>query len=249
MINNKSHIYGKHALLEVLTHRSEVIEKIWLAPDFSDSQINNLIEKLKIKTIPMQAGALPREVAETAVHQGIVAQITVSKMTVPFADFFRELKINKDTCLVLLDEIQDPHNVGAIIRSAAAFGIAGVLIPPHNQASVTGTVVKVSAGMAFSIPLVEIGNINNTLRDLKDKGFWVYGLDEDAETSITDEDFSAPTVLVLGSEGRGIREKTKELCDIKLAIPMSPRCESLNVSVSAGIALQNWSAKHPEALI
>jgi 23S rRNA (guanosine2251-2'-O)-methyltransferase len=98
--------------------------------------------------------------------------------------------------------------------------------------------------MAFRIPLVMVGNINNTLRDLKEKGFWVYGLDETATQLITEEKFDAPTAFVLGNEGTGIREKTRELCDILLSIPMSPKCESLNAATSGAIAFYAWSAKH-----
>ena len=147
-----------------------------------------------------------------------------------------------------MGELQDPHNVGAIIRSAAAFGVSGVLMPEHNQAPITGAVVKVSAGMAFRIPLVRIGNINTVIRDLKERGFWVYGLDGEAKTSIVDESFDAPTVFILGNESKGIREKTAELCDVMLSIPMHPQCESMNVASSTSVALYAWSAKHPNAL-
>ncbi|KKT58323.1 MAG: rRNA methylase [Candidatus Giovannonibacteria bacterium GW2011_GWA1_44_25] len=147
-----------------------------------------------------------------------------------------------DSSLVILGEIQDPQNVGAIIRSAAAFGVAGVLIPEHNQAPITGTVVKVSAGMAFRVPLVSIGNVNTTARDLKERGFWIYGLQGDAPQNIATEKFDAPAVFIFGNEATGIRLKTRELCDILLSIPMNPGCESLNVSASAAVALYAWSA-------
>jgi 23S rRNA (guanosine2251-2'-O)-methyltransferase len=166
---------------------------------------------------------------------------------VPFGEFLAKLKPGKATALALMGEVQDPHNVGAIIRSAAAFGLAGVLIPEHNQAQVTGTVVKTSAGMAFRIPLVSIGNVNDTLRTLKEAGFWIYGLAMEGNP-LPSETFDAPAVFVLGSEGSGIREKTLEECDIKLSIPMHPRCESLNVAVSGGIVFSTWAAQHPHAM-
>ena len=144
--------------------------------------------------------------------------------------------------------MQDPHNVGAVIRSAAAFGLAGVLIPPHNQAPVTGTVVKVSAGMTFKIPMVSISNVNTTLRDLQASGFWVYGLDGDGSTSTVTEKFTRPSVFVLGNEGSGIREKTKEVCDDILSIPIHPQCESLNAAAATAIALASWSAQHQSAV-
>ena len=156
--------------------------------------------------------------------------------------------ITDDTSLLILGELEDPHNVGAIIRSAAAFGVSGVLIPQHNQAPVTGAVVKVSAGMAFRVPIVSVGNINNTVRDLKDKGFWVYGLDGEAEQTVSGETYEKPSVFILGNEGRGIREKTREMCDILLSIPMNPQCESLNVAASTAVTLFAWSSQHPKAL-
>jgi 23S rRNA (guanosine2251-2'-O)-methyltransferase len=104
-------------------------------------------------------------------------------------------------------------------------------------------VVKVSAGMAFRIPLVSIGNVNNTIRDLKERRFWIYGLETGSSQKISDEKFDAPAVLVFGNEGAGVREKTLELCDIKLEIPIDPRCESLNVAASAAVALYAWSAR------
>ena len=141
----------------------------------------------------------------------------------------------------MLDELQDPHNVGAIIRSAAAFGATGVLLPEHNQAPVTGTVIKTSAGMVFRIPLVKIGNVNQTLRLLKEKGYWVYGLAMDGSSNLQKTTFDTPVVFVIGNEGEGIRQKTLELCDIKITIPMNPRCESLNAAVAASVVLYEWS--------
>jgi len=108
--------------------------------------------------------------------------------------------------------------------------------------------VKVSAGMAFRIPLVTVSNINNTIRDLKKKGFWIYGLEGESKNSMHDEKFDAPTAIILGNEAEGIREKTKELCDVLLSIPMNPSCESLNAAASAAVALYAWSAKHPNVL-
>ncbi|MFZ2501025.1 MAG: RNA methyltransferase, partial [Minisyncoccia bacterium] len=150
--------------------------------------------------------------------------------------------------VAILAEVQDPHNVGAIIRSAAAFGLAGVLIPEHHQAGISGTVVKTSAGMAFRIPLVSIGNVNNAIKVLKEKGFWVYGLAMDGTAALGAEAFDTPSAFIVGNEGVGIREKTLEHCDVTLNVPMHPRTESLNAAVSAAVVFYAWSAKHPEAL-
>jgi 23S rRNA (guanosine2251-2'-O)-methyltransferase len=171
-----------------------------------------------------------------------------SALLVSFDDFLSSLDMSKNPAVAVLGEVQDPHNVGAIIRSAAAFGLSAVLIPEHNQAGVTGAVVKTSAGMAFRIPLVSIGNVNQTLKELKEKGFWIYGLAMHGSATLGTDAFDAPAAFVVGNEGAGIREKTLESCDVTLSIPMHPRTESLNAAVSAAVVFYEWSKKHPEAL-
>ncbi|MBI4068078.1 23S rRNA (guanosine(2251)-2'-O)-methyltransferase RlmB [Candidatus Kaiserbacteria bacterium] len=243
----KVFIYGKHALAEVLTHVPTAVRKVHLASSFDDERIRALIRDSGVPISALKEGAL-REVESGASHQGVVAEISLEGLVRSYDSFATGLKPNPDTLLVILDELTDPHNVGAIIRSAAAFGAAGVLIPPHNQASITGAVVKVSAGMAFRVPLVQIGNVNQTVRDLKERGFWIYGLAGGGAQPILGETFTVPTVLIIGNEASGIRQKTRELCDVLLSIPIAPRCESLNAASAASVALYAWSAKHPAAL-
>lgn len=248
MRDERTYIYGKRAVAEALTRAPQCVERVLMTPEFQDDELKNLARKGGIAMGKFDARDLPRGVDEEANHQGVLAQVALSRLLRSYEDFVATLAVTPDTALVVLGEIQDPQNVGAIIRCAAAFGISGVLIPKHNQAPITGTVVKVSAGMAFSVPLVSIGNVNNAIRDLKGRGFWVYGLEGEAEKSLTDEKFDAPAVFVLGNEAKGIRMKTMELCDILLTIPMRPECESLNVAASSAVALYAWSAQHPGAL-
>jgi len=247
MVQDKIYIYGKHALTEALLHTPQAVKKVFLAPQMDDVALRELVDKSGVTQAVLGAGSVPQE-AGGASHQGVIGLISVKELVVEYDSFIEGLTVAPDTALVLLNEVQDPHNVGAVIRSAAAFGISGVLIPEHDQAPVTGAVVKVSAGMAFRIPLVSIGNTNHTLRDLKERGFWIYGLAGEGANPLTKEEFTVPAVFVLGNEARGIREKTRELCDIRLAIPMHPQCESLNAAASMAIALYAWSAQHPEAL-
>ncbi len=243
------YIFGKHAAREVLNERPDVVVEAHLAVGFSDVAIVKLLEHHKsVKFKILNEKNPPRGVSSNAAHQGIVIGIVSSKLTIPYKEFKQTLKAEPATALLVLGEVQDPHNVGAVIRSAAAFGFAGVLIPPHNQAPVNGTVVKVSAGMAFRIPLVTIPNVNTVLRDLKDSGFWVYGLEGDGSTKTTSETYPKPSVFVLGNEGSGLREKTMELCDELLSIPIHPRCESLNAAAATAIVMASWAAKHGEAL-
>jgi 23S rRNA (guanosine2251-2'-O)-methyltransferase len=244
----KVYIYGKHALVEALTNAPATIIKVFLAPEVRDQAIRGLLEKHAILTTPLTGGRGKELAGHDAVHQGVIALMNPSALITPFDTFLANLDMTKRPAVVLLGEVQDPHNVGAIIRSAAAFGLSGVLLPEHHQAGVTGAVVKTSAGMVFRIPLVSIGNVNATLRALKEKGFWIYGLSMQGSVSLGVEAFDAPTVFVVGNEGAGIREKTLEACDVALSIPMHARTESLNAAVSAGVVFYEWSRKHPEAL-
>lgn len=162
--------------------------------------------------------------------------------------FLAGCDVSPGTALVILGEVQDPHNVGAIIRSAAAFGAAAVVLPERRQAPVTPVVVSASAGAAHDIPLVSIGNVNQAIRTLKAHGFWIYGLAGDGDRPLPRERFDAPAAFVLGNEGEGLREKTREHCDVILSIPIRSRIESLNVSNAAAVALYAWSAQHPSEL-
>jgi 23S rRNA (guanosine2251-2'-O)-methyltransferase len=242
------YIFGKHAVSEALAERPDVIKQVFLDPNFSDSKIIGQIEKSGIAPKLLNLKNPPRGVSAKATHQGIVAGLLPEKLMIPYKEFIRNLEVDEDTSLLILGEVQDPHNVGAVIRSAAAFGLSGVLIPPHNQAPVTGTVIKVSAGMAFRIPLVAITNVNSVARDLQERGFWVYGLEGNGNVTTVSEKFVRPTAFILGNEGSGIRQKTKELCDSLISIPIHPRCESLNAAAATAVVLASWSAQHPKAL-
>ncbi len=248
MAQGNTYIYGKHALKEALAHKPGAVKKVFLSHNLEDAELRELVAKQGIKALELRGGAEKKGIPDGAAHQGVVALVDAEKLTTSYEEFMRGRTASVNTALVLLDEIQDPHNVGAAIRSAAAFGIAGVLIPPHNQAPITGAVVKVSAGMAFRIPLVSIGNVNTTLRDLKERGFWIYGLLGGEGNSVSREKFDAPAVFVLGNESEGIRAKTREVCDILLSIPTHPQCESLNVAAAAAVTFYEWSRHHQEAL-
>ena len=253
--SEKVYIYGKHALMEALTEgalpegkQAKVIRKVFLAPDLHDGELQALLKKHNIPTAALAKGSGKEFVGRDAVHQGVIAILDPSALLISFDAFLSTLTVEKNPAVAVLGEVQDPHNVGAIIRSAAAFGLSGVLIPEHNQAGITGAVVKTSAGMAFRIPLVSIGNVNHALAVLKEKGFWIYGLAMDGTVVLGTDAFDAPAAFVVGNEGAGIREKTLTACDATLSIPMHARTESLNAAVSAAVVFYEWSKKHPEAL-
>lgn len=245
----KVYIYGKHALMEALTSAPHVIKKVFLAANLADAELRTLLEKHQISVSPLASGKGREMVGKDTAHQGVIAVMDPTALLISFDEFLETIDPSTHPAIALLGEVQDPHNVGAIIRSAAGFGLSAVLIPQHNQAGITGAVVKTSAGMAFRIPLVTIGNINTTLKILKEKGFWIYGLAMEGSTALTAETFAAPSVFVIGNEGAGIREKTIQACDVALSIPMHPRTESLNAAVSAAVVFYEWSKKHPEALL
>lgn len=242
------YIYGKHAVLEAIERCPLIVRELYVSRDFPDTEYLNRLVQARIPFKVLNPKNPPRGISANANHQGVVAGIVPELLMVPYKEFVATLVPDNHTALLLLGELQDPHNVGAVIRSAAAFGFAGVLIPPHNQAPVTGTVVKVSAGMAFRIPLVAISNVNATVRDLKERGFWTYGLEGGGTAVTTTEIFTHPTVFLLGNEGEGLREKTKEVCDSLISIPIHPRCESLNAAAAAAIVMATWSAQHKESL-
>jgi 23S rRNA (guanosine2251-2'-O)-methyltransferase len=244
----KVYVYGKNALMEALTSAPEILRKVFLSPDLEESELRAKLEAAKIPISELKSGDANGLLGRDAVHQGVIAVIDPEKLLRAFDEFLDSLDMSKAPAIAVLGEVQDPHNVGAIIRSAAAFGLSGVLIPEHNQAGVTGTVVKTSAGMAFRIPLVAIGNVNQALEVLKKKGFWIYGLAMEGAVRLSEEKFDAPAAFVIGNEGHGIREKTLEHCDVALSIPMHARTESLNAAVSAGVVFYAWSERHPESL-
>ncbi len=239
--DDKVYLYGKHALREALLAKPESVQKVYLDENAqSDTELVGLLKKHGVNTAAMKQEN-KSSVSGDAVHQGVIAVINTEKLYTSFEDVLKLFDSEKNPCFVLLDELHDPHNVGAIIRSAAAFGASAILMPEHNQSPITGTVIKTSAGMVFRIPIVKIGNVNQTVRLLKEKRMWSYGLVMDGDTTLKNAEFDTPTLIIVGNESTGIREKTLELCDIKLTIPMDPKCESLNASVAASVVLYEWS--------
>lgn len=244
---NKLYISGKHAAYEALMYAPHAVKRVYIARGFQDNSINKLIERNGLEREPLSEGEARADIKGNSSSQGIVVQLSLVDILQPFEKFIDTFKVTPSTVLLLLSGVQDPHNVGAIIRSAAAFGAGGVLMPQQNQSPITAAVIKSSAGMAFQLPLVNVSNLQNALAQLKKKGFKAYALAA-GKQNINEEAFAKPTVLVLGNEGVGIDKALRALCDETLSIPMHVRTESLNVAASAAIALHAWSTKHPEAL-
>lgn len=245
-----TYLYGKNPLKEaILAYKRGspmVVEKLYLTKQAElDNEIMSLVQSNKLAYEIVTGSEIESLVGRDAVHQGVCAVLDDKLLYTSFEEVLERAK-NKNTnaLFVLLDELQDPHNVGAIIRSAVAFGADAVLIPEFDQTQITGTVIKTSAGMTFSIPIVRIGNVNNTLEKLKQEHFWTYGLTGDGDTKLNEVKFDSNTVIVVGSEGQGIRAKTLELCDFKLSIKTDAKCESLNASNATAVTLYEWSKQN-----
>ena len=163
---------------------------------------------------------------------------------VEYADLdkvINEAAAKENPLLILLDGIEDPHNLGAILRTADAVGADGVLLPRHHSVPLNATVAKTSAGAIEYVPVARIGNIAQTLKELKDKGFWVYGADMDGDCDYDKANFTGPVVLIIGSEGHGIARLTRENCDTIVSLPMVGRINSLNASVAGAILMYEVS--------
>ena len=236
LMADSTYIYGVHPLEEALTYKPEAIAEVLFAHNLQNDSLRDRTKNAGIRIKHFGAQHPPGGIDRAAAHQGVVMRVRADMLTTTFDEFTQNIDITENTSLALLGELQDPHNVGAVIRNAAAFGIDGVLIPEHNQAQITPAVVKVSAGMAFQVPLVKIGNVNMTIDKLKDAGFWVYGLGPGGDTSLPEEKFPNPTVIVLGNEAAGIREKTREHCDKMLSIPICENVDSLNAAAATAVS-------------
>lgn len=145
--------------------------------------------------------------------------------------------------LVILDGVEDPHNLGAIVRTAHAAGADAVVIPDRRAAPVTEVVAKAAAGALSHLPVVKVGNVNQTLERLKKRGYWIYGLDERGTETYDRVSYTEPAAIVIGAEGRGLHDLVAKHCDVLVQIPMSGRIASLNVSVATGVALFDWKRR------
>ena len=236
----RSHfVYGLHAVSAVLERAPERLLELWMAEPRDDARARSLRQLADQAGIPIQAiGAqsLAKLVGEVA-HQGVVAAVRPLK---PWdeQDLLGLLdRLTADPLLLVLDNLTDPHNLGACLRTANAAGAHAVVIPKDRAATVDGVVRKVAAGAAEFIPVATVTNLARTLQLIKERGVWVVGTDGGAAQSLYSVDFKRPMALVLGAEGSGMRRLTKERCDFLVRIPMAGQMESLNVSVAAGVAL------------
>ncbi|MDR8389800.1 23S rRNA (guanosine(2251)-2'-O)-methyltransferase RlmB [Aliifodinibius sp. S!AR15-10] len=242
--DNNIYIYGRNPVKEALENEPERIEKIFVRQSVKDRDVQTIFDLSSNNRIPVShvPGSKLYELVGSVNDQGIVALMSAIEYH-EFGPWLDSLDLSTYPGILLLDELEDPHNVGAILRTAAAAGIDAVLVPKHRQAPINATVFKTSAGTAGRIPIVRVGNLNQSILKLKDAGFWIGGLEQEGETVLWDLEVDRPLAFVIGSEGSGIREKTLEHCDYTFAIPMRNRVESLNASVSAALMSYEWRRK------
>ncbi len=239
---NEFHIYGMQPVIETLNDSPKSIIAVYTEASPKEprfEQIRAYARKLKIPVNSAPDKKLKQLVGDVN-HQGVVALLKEFPYK-DFGDWLKELDLTTNPAVLLLDEVQDTHNLGAIIRTAAAFGFSGVLMSKDRQAPVNSTVFKTSVGTVFKVPVIQVGNINQTMEILKEKGFWIAGLDMEGEHTLWNEEFTSPMVFVVGNEGKGVGAKTLEKCDYRLSIPMSENVESLNVSVATSLVAYEWS--------
>ena len=225
-------LYGKHASIAALANPMRKIKRVLVTKN-THAELGDKafvgIKNLQIVDGKKLDDLLPRE----AVHQGIA--LDCEPILQP--DLQEFLAGKPDKSILILDQVSDPHNVGAILRSAAAFDAGAVVVTDRNAPQESGVMAKTASGALELMPLITVGNLSQAIEHLKKAGYWIYGLDGEAKQTIAEAKLTGKIALVLGAEGRGLRRLTAERCDGLIRLPISPKMESLNVSNAAAVAL------------
>lgn len=225
---------GIHPVAEALRARHP-LERVLIAQGAGGPRLQEIIELARRASVPVrfEARTALDRLAGTPAHQGVVA--------LGAARQYSELdSVLGAAMLVVLDGVEDPHNLGAIVRTANAAGAGAVVIPERRAAGLTDVVAKAAAGALEHVPMVRVTNINRALESIKEHGYWIYGLDERGTEPYDRVDFAEHAAIVLGGEGKGLHEQVRKHCDVLLRIPMAGKIPSLNVSVAAGVVLFEW---------
>lgn len=231
------YIYGKNVVYEKLVNDSK-INKLYLSNKFNDKKILNLISNKNIDVTYLDNHKLDNMV--NGLHQGIIALVNDYK-TYDLNKVVSNIK-KEYPLIVMLDHLEDPHNFGAIIRTSEALGVDAIIIPENRSVGINSTVVKTSVGAIENIKIIKVTNLVNTIKYLKEKGYWIIGTNMNS-TNINDIDYKIPICLVIGNEGKGISKIIKDNCDYIVSIPMTGKVNSLNASVATGIILYEIISK------
>ncbi len=244
MSENLDILYGVHAVMEALKSKKRNVLQLYVADNKSGrkaiEEIVRLAKRNNVKIDRMDLKTMDRLTRE-ANHQGVLAKAQPVRLMKLSAAVYEAEGKKKDLWLAV-DEMTDPQNLGAIIRSAACLGFSTIILPQRRTVGLTSAVYKVACGAVENVNIVEVANLSNALLDLKEEGFWIYGADMDGQP-ITQTEYASPAVLVIGSEGTGIREKTAEHCDQIISIPQRGGVESLNAAAAASIIMYDMFAK------
>jgi len=234
-----SRLFGLHSVQAALDYSPKKIHKAWVDSGRQDKRltqaVNDLLD-LGIEPEKVDRKRLDR-LADTNNHQGIVIEVEMPG-ELSESDLKTAVEnLASPALFLVLDNVQDPHNLGACLRTADATGVNGVIITKDNATGITPTVCKVASGAAETVPVYQVTNLARTLRWLKGEGLWIMGADGETSQTVYTTDFTIPLALVVGTEGKGLRRLTKEQCDMLVAIPMMGQVESLNLSVATGVLL------------
>src|SRR5581483_5143191 len=230
-------LFGMNPVIEALKAGSRSFDYVALMAGRRDARAQAIFEAARDAGVPVRQVSRDQleRLAGTNGHQGVVA--VTSEKHYSDIDEVLDNKRGEHNFLVVLDGVEDPHNLGAIIRTADGAGADGIVIPERRAVGVTGTVLKASAGAAENLPIARVTNINRTLEDLKERNIWTIGLDERAKQSYDEIDYNMDCALVLGAEGSGLHEMVRKKCDFLISIPMQGHVSSLNVSVAAAVVM------------
>jgi len=235
----KNIVFGIHAVTALLTKYPDRIIKLCVLQERQDQKIQTILTTAKASKIKIElvSRSVLDKLTEEENHQGILAECKKAKhYSENDLDTLLD-NLSEPAFLLILDGIQDPHNLGACLRTADAAGVHVVLAPKDKSVGVTATVSKVACGAAESVPFIQVTNLARTLREMKERNIWVYGAAAEAEQTLYQADLKGSIALVLGAEGAGLRRLTREHCDLLLNIPMTGSVSSLNVSVATGVFL------------
>ncbi len=230
-------IYGIHAVAEALKARGRGFEYVAVSRERHDGRVQRVIAECHAAGVPVRT--ISREeldrLAGSTSHQGVLA-VTSGKQYVDVDDLLQERR-GQHAFLLVLDGVEDPHNLGAIVRTADAAGVDGIILPERRAVGVTGTVAKASAGASEHVPMARVTNISRTLEELKKRNVWTVGLDERGGQNYDAIDYNMDCALVLGAEGKGLHDLVRRSCDFVVSIPMLGQVSSLNVSVAAAVVM------------
>jgi len=236
-MENSSYVIGKNAVLEALKSERD-INKIWIGEGSQKGAMQQIFQLAKDKQVIVQI--VPKKKLDEMVegnHQGVVAQVAAYQYYDLDELFKRAEERNEAPFFLILDELEDPHNLGSIMRTADATGVHGIIIPKRRSVGLTATVAKASTGAIEHIPVARVTNLARTIDELKDKGVWIVGTDAKGTQDYRQMDGEIPVGLVIGSEGKGIGRLIKEKCDFLVRLPMKGHVTSLNASVAAALLM------------